>query len=50
MFDIVYRGRVLYRNLTHEECAEILEELSKKYYEDEEFEVNELELREITYG
>ena len=48
--NIVYRGRVLYRNLTHEECAEILEELSQKYYEDEEFEVNELELREITYG
>jgi (2Fe-2S) ferredoxin len=50
MFDIVYRGRVLYRNLTHEECAEILEELSQRYYEDEEFNVNELELRESTYG
>ena len=50
MLNIVYRGRVLYRNLTHEECAEILEELSQKYYEDEEFVANELELRENTYG
>ena len=50
MLNIVYRGRVLYRNLTHEECAEILEELSQKYYEDEEFDVNDLELRESTYG
>jgi (2Fe-2S) ferredoxin len=50
MFDIVYRGRVLYRNLTHEECAEILDDLSQRYYEDEEFNVNELELRESTYG
>jgi (2Fe-2S) ferredoxin len=50
MLNIVYRGRVLYRNLTHEECAEILEELSQKYYEDEEFDVNDLELRENTYG
>jgi hypothetical protein len=50
MFDIVYRGRVLYRNLTHEECSEILDDLSQRYYEDLEFDVNELELRESTYG
>ncbi len=48
--NIVYRGRVLYRNLTHEDCAEILDELSQKYYENEEFDANELELRENTYG
>ena len=50
MFDIVYRGRVLYRNLSHEDCAEVLDELSQKYYEDSEFDVNELELREKTNG
>jgi (2Fe-2S) ferredoxin len=50
MFDIVYRGRVLYRNLTHEECAEILDDLSQRYYEDEKFDVNELELRENSHG
>ena len=43
--DIVYRGRVLYRNLTHDECAEVLQDLSQRYYEDEDFDVNELELR-----
>jgi len=34
-------------NLSYEECAEVLEELSQKYYENGEFNVNELELEEI---
>lgn len=50
MFDIVYRGRVLYRDLTHETCAEVLDELSSKYYEDTEFIIEELELREKSNG
>ena len=36
-------------NLSYEECTEVLEELSQRYYEDGEFDVNELELEEI-YG
>jgi hypothetical protein len=49
-FDILYRGRKLYQNLTHEECAEILDDLAQRYYQDEEFDANELELKEHTYG
>jgi hypothetical protein len=45
-FNILYNGRVLYKNLSHEECAEVLEEFSQRYYEDEEFNVNDLELEE----
>ena len=48
-FDILYRGRRIYQSLSFESCADILEELSQKYYEDETFDANELELEEI-YG
>lgn len=48
-FNILYHGRRIYMNLSYEECAEVLEELSQKYYEDSEFNIDELELEEI-YG
>ena len=48
-FDILYRGRRIYQSLSYEDCADILEELSQKYYEDENFDANELELEE-NYG
>ena len=43
-FNILYHGRKMYMNLSYEECAEVLEELSQRYYEDGEIDVNELEL------
>lgn len=48
-FDILYQGRRIYQRLSYEDCAEILEELSQKYYEDQTFDVNLLELEE-NYG
>ena len=48
-FNILYHGHKMYMNLSYEECAEVLEDLSQRYYEDDEFDVNELELEEI-YG
>jgi hypothetical protein len=47
MFNILYNGRAIYKNLSHEDCVDILSELSERYYEDENFDVNELELEEI---
>ena len=32
MINILYKGRVIYRDLTHEECAEILDEMSEEVY------------------
>lgn len=32
---ILYKGRVIHKNLTHEECAEILDEMSDQVYNDE---------------
>jgi len=46
-FNILYKGRKIYQNLTHEECAEVLENLAQEYYENEEYNVNEIELEEI---
>jgi hypothetical protein len=47
LFNILYKGRKIYRDLTYEECAEVLDELSSKYYTDEEFDIEQLELEEI---
>ena len=46
-FNILYKGRTIHKNLSHEECAEVLEEYSSKYYNDEEFDINEFEMEEV---
>ena len=46
-FNVLYKGRKIYQNLSHEECSEVLMDLSETYYNDETFDVNELELEEI---
>ena len=46
-FNILYKGRKIYQNLSHEECVEVLDEFSSKYYTDEEFDIEQLELEEI---
>jgi hypothetical protein len=47
MFNILYKGRKIYSNITHEEVAEILDELSEKYYDTGDYEPSEIELEEI---
>jgi len=32
---IVYKGRIIHRDLSHEQCAEILDELSEQVYNNE---------------
>ena len=46
-FNILYKGRKIYQNLSYEECAEVLDELSSKYYTEEDFDIEQLELEEI---
>ncbi len=46
-FNILYKGRKIYQNLTHEECAEVLDNLAQDYYNSEEYDANEIELEEI---
>jgi len=32
---IVYKGRIIHRDLSHEQCAEILDEMSEQVYNNE---------------
>lgn len=45
-FNILYKGRKIYTDLSHEECVEVLEEFSHRYYEEEQFDIHELEMEE----
>jgi hypothetical protein len=47
MFNILYKGRKIYTNLSYEETTEILDELSEKYYNSKEYDPNEIDLEEV---
>jgi len=49
-YNVLYKGRRIYMNLTPEECSEVLQDLSERYYSDEDIDVNLIELEEITNG
>jgi hypothetical protein len=44
--NILYKGRKIYQDLTYEECVDILQDLAEQYYEDGEYDPNEIELEE----
>lgn len=46
-FNILYKGRKIYTNLSYEDCLDIIDELSQKYYEGENVDPNEIVLEEI---
>ena len=46
-FNILYKGRKIYKDLTHEECSEVLQDLSERFFSDETFDSNLIELEEI---
>lgn len=46
-FNILYKGRKIYQDLSYEDCAELLEDLSQEYYQKEDFDANEIELEEV---
>ena len=48
-FNVLYKGRKIYMNLTPEECSEILQDFSERFYSDEDIDPNLIELEEI-YG
>jgi hypothetical protein len=47
MFNILYKGRKIYNNLTFEECTNIFDDLAHKFYEGEDIDLNEIEMEEI---
>jgi len=46
-YNVLYKGRRIYTNLSAEECTEVLQELSERFYSDEEFDINLIEMEEI---
>jgi broad-specificity NMP kinase len=48
-FNVLYQGRKIYTNLTAEDCSEILQDFSERFYSGEDIDLESLELEEI-YG
>ena len=49
-YNVLYKGRKIYSNLSIEECTEVLQELSERFYSDEEFDITLIEMEEILNG
>jgi len=47
LYNILYKGRKIYVNLTVEECSEVLDELSISYYNEEVIDPTLIEMEEI---
>jgi hypothetical protein len=49
-YDILYKGRRIYKDLTIENCSEVFEDLSQRYYLGEDIDLELLEMEESTNG
>ena len=50
LYNLLYKGRKIYLNLTMEDCSEILQEFSERFDSGEDINANELEMEEILNG
>jgi len=46
-YNLLYKGRKIYTNLTMEDCSEILQDFSERYFSGEEIDPNLIEMEEI---
>lgn len=46
-YNVLYQGRKIYQNLTAEECSNVLQDFSEKFYEGEEIYPELIELEEV---
>lgn len=49
LYNLLYMGRKIYMNLTAEECSEILQDFSERYFSGEDINPDLIEMEEI-YG
>jgi hypothetical protein len=49
-YNLLYKGRKIYTNLTIEECSEIIQDFSERFYSGEDIDPNLIELEEINHG
>ena len=45
-YNLLYKGRKLYSDLTIEDCSEILQDFSERFYSGEDIDPNEFEMEE----
>ena len=50
LYNLLYKGRKIYMNLTMEDCSEILQNFSERFYSGEDIDPNLIEMEEITNG
>ena len=50
LYNLLYKGRKIYTNLSMEDCTEILQDFSERFYSGEDIDPNEIELEEILNG
>jgi hypothetical protein len=46
-YNLLYKGRKIYQNLTMEDCSEILQDFSERFYSGEDINPTDIELEEI---
>ena len=49
-YNLLYKGRKIYKDLSAEDCSEILQDLSERFYSGEDIDPNLIEMEEITNG
>jgi len=50
LYNVLYEGRKIYSNLSAEECTEVLQDFSERFYSGEDINPNEIEMEEILNG
>lgn len=46
-YNVLYKGRKIYKDLSAEECTEVLQDLSERFYSEEDFDPSLIEMEEI---
>jgi hypothetical protein len=46
-FNLLYKGRKIYTDLSYEDCLDIIDDFSQKYFLGEDIDPNEIVLEEI---
>jgi hypothetical protein len=47
LYNLLYKGCIIHKNLTAEECGEILQDLSEQFYAGEDIDSELIELKEV---
>jgi hypothetical protein len=50
LYNLLYKGRKIYMNLSAEEGTEVLQDFSERFYSGEDIDPNEIEMEEILNG